>query len=107
MRRPPWACTSYTVAQIRSAYGIDSIPDFGSATADGTGQTIAIVDAYNDPNIITDLDGFDQAMSLTTSSSQTLYQQYGPASSILTVYDQSGTDITGEIGDSGVGHVPR
>ena len=51
---------SYSAAQIRAAYGIDSIPNFGSATADGTGQTIAIVDAYNDPTVLTDLDGFDQ-----------------------------------------------
>ena len=80
-----------------AAYGINSIPNFGSATADGSGQTIAIVDAGNDPSIITDLDGFDQAMSLTTNSSETLYQQYGPASSILTVYNQSGTNITAHI----------
>ncbi len=57
---------SYTVAQIRAAYGINSIPNFGSATADGSGQTIALVEAGNEPTILTDLDGFDQAMSLTT-----------------------------------------
>ena len=32
---------SYTVAQIRAAYGLDSIPDFGTTPADGSGQTIA------------------------------------------------------------------
>ena len=63
---PAVGSLSYTVAQIRTAYGINSIPNFGSATADGSGQTIAIVDAYNDPSIIPDLDGFDEAMSLTT-----------------------------------------
>ena len=57
---------SYTVAQMRAAYGLNSIPDFGSATADGSGQTIALDEAGNDPSIITDLDGFDEAMSLTT-----------------------------------------
>jgi hypothetical protein len=97
---------SYTVAQIRAAYGINSIPNFGSAAADGSGQTMAIVDAYNDPSILTDLDGFDQAMSLTTTASQTLYQQYGPASSFLTVYNQSGTDITASIATSGQNGVP-
>ena len=40
---------SYTVAQIRTAYGLNSIPDFGSATADGSGQTIALVDAVQRP----------------------------------------------------------
>ena len=97
---------SYTAAQIRAAYGINSIPDFGSATADGSGQTIAIVDVGNDPSILTDLDGFDRAMSLTTDSGQTLYQQYGAASSILTVYNQAGVNITPYIGASGTNGVP-
>ena len=57
---------SYSASQIRAAYGINSIPNFGSATPDGTGQTIAIIDAYNDPTILTDLDGFDQAMNVST-----------------------------------------
>ena len=103
---PAVGSLSYTVSQIRTAYGINSIPDFGSATADGSGQTIAIVDAYNDPTILTDLDGFDEAMNLSTNSSPTLYQQYGPASSFLTVFNQTGTNITSEIGNSGVGAVP-
>jgi subtilase family serine protease len=103
---PAAGSLSYTVAQIRAAYGINSIPNFGSAPADGSGQTIAIVDGCNDPTILTDLDGFDQAMRLTTTSSQTLYDQYGTAASILTVYDQTGTDITNNIGNSGVGGVP-
>ena len=33
---------------------------FGSVTGDGTGQTIAIVDAYNAPTIVADLHAFDQ-----------------------------------------------
>ena len=92
---------SYTVAQIRAAYGINDIPDFGNAPADGSGQTIALVDAYNDPSIIADLDGFDSAMSLTTNSSQTIYQQYGPASSFLKVLNQRGKNITAQIAESG------
>jgi hypothetical protein len=103
---PPVGFLTYTASQIRSAYGISSIPDFGSATPDGTGQTIAIVDDYNDPSIITDLDGFDEDMNLSSNSSPTLYQQYGPASSILSVFNQSGVDITSEIANSGEGGVP-
>ncbi len=98
--------SGYTVDQIRTTYGINSIPNFGTAAADGSGQTIAIVDAYNDPNIFTDLDGFDKAMTLTTGASQTLYQQYGASSSILTVFNQSGTNISAKISQSGVGGVP-
>src|SRR5216684_4345195 len=38
--------------QIRHAYAIDQVTfNAGTVTGDGTGQTIAIVDAYDDPNI--------------------------------------------------------
>jgi autotransporter-associated beta strand protein len=97
---------SYSPAQIRAAYGIGSIPNFGSAPADGTGQTIAIVDPYNDPTVLADLDSFDQVMCVSTTSTETLYQQYGPASSFLTVYNESGTNITADVGTSGSNGVP-
>jgi hypothetical protein len=98
---------SYTVAQIRAAYGLDNLPSFGSAAADGSGQTIALDEVGNDPTVLTDLDGFDEAMSLTTAAtSQTLYQQYGPASGFVNVYNQSGTNITALIADSGSDGVP-
>jgi autotransporter-associated beta strand protein len=102
----PGSNLSYTVAQIRAAYGIDSIPKFGSATADGSGQTIALDEAGNEPSILTDLDGFDKAMTLTTGPTPMLYQQYGPASSFVTVYNQSGTNITADIATSGSNGVP-
>ena len=56
---------------------------------DGTGQTIAIVDAYDDPSIFQSVDAFDSQFSLTDSG-PTLYSQYGPASSFLTVLNQYG-----------------
>jgi subtilase family serine protease len=37
---------------------------FGSVAGDGRGQTIAIIDAYNDPTINADLHGFDAAFGL-------------------------------------------
>ena len=98
---------SYTVAQIRAAYGLDNLPSFGGTAADGSGQTIALDDLGNDPTVLTDLDGFDEAMSLTTAAaSPTLYQQFGPASSFVTVYNQSGTNITALVADSGSDGVP-
>jgi subtilase family serine protease len=103
---PAVGSLSYTVSQIRAAYGINSIPNFSTGPADGSGQTIAIVDAFNDPTVITDLDDFDESMNMTTNSSPTLYQQYGPASSFLTVYNQSGTNITSQVSNSGSGPVP-
>jgi subtilisin-like proprotein convertase family protein len=59
-------------AQIRAAYGFDSIA-FGSVTGDGSGQTIAIIDAYDDPKFVSstsssflssDLHIFDAAFGL-------------------------------------------
>ena len=97
---------SYSVSQIRSAYGINNLPNFGSAFADGSGQTIAIVDEFNDPYIFSDLDAFDKGMNISSGNNLTLSQLYGSASSFLTVYNQSGVDITSQIASSGVGSVP-
>ncbi|MDR3632440.1 MAG: Ig-like domain-containing protein [Isosphaeraceae bacterium] len=81
----------YTPAQIRTGYGINAI-SFGTLTADGSGQTIAIVDAFNDPNIYGDLDAFDQTFTLT-GSGPTIYQKYGAASSFLTLVNETGGSI--------------
>jgi hypothetical protein len=95
----PQLYDAYKPSQIRTAYGIDQIPKFTGpnglqVTPDGTGQTIAIVDAYNDPNIIGDLAQFDSAMGL-------------PAPPSFQVYNQTGTNITSLIGTSGQNGVPQ
>ncbi len=56
----------FTPAQIRAAYGMNQVT-FGSVTGDGSGQTIAIIDAYNDPNIQSDFRAFSAAFSLPTT----------------------------------------
>jgi len=48
----------YTPAQIKRGYGFDKIAN------QGDGQTIAIVDAFDDPNIEADLGVFDQTFNL-------------------------------------------
>jgi subtilase family serine protease len=50
--------------QISGAYGLGGITFTGGITGDGTGQTIAIVAAYDDPNAATDLTAFDQQYNL-------------------------------------------
>jgi hypothetical protein len=50
--------TGYTPAQIRHAYGFDQVSYTGSGT------TIAIVDAFDDPNIANDLHQFDLRFGL-------------------------------------------
>jgi subtilase family serine protease len=86
------APAALTPAQVRHAYGFDQI-QFGTAAGpvagDGRGTTIAIVDAFNDPYVFSDLDAFDRRYSI--SSAQSLYAQYGAASSFLTVAMPQGT----------------
>jgi hypothetical protein len=50
--------TGYAPAQVRHAYGTDQLG------LGGAGQTIAIVDAYDDPNITGDLQAFDRQFNL-------------------------------------------
>ncbi len=77
---------AFSPAQIRSAYGLSDV------ALDGSGQTIAIVDAYDDPDIFAALDAFDTQFGLTTSG-PSLYEQFGPASSFLTVLNQNGQGV--------------
>ena len=80
--RPAWtslaASTStspsgYSPAEIRAAYEIDEIAfSNGTVSGDGAGQTIAIIDAYNDPNIASDLAAFDAEYGLSAPPSFTV-----------------------------------
>ncbi|HEY7314901.1 MAG TPA: S53 family peptidase, partial [Gemmataceae bacterium] len=55
----------YTPAQIAHAYGFSQIYfNNGAVKGDGSGQTIAIVTAYDDPTIASDLHQFDVAFGL-------------------------------------------
>jgi hypothetical protein len=54
----------FTPAQIRHAYGFDQARLVGGIQGDGTGQTIAIVDSFDDPNIVQDLATFDAQFGL-------------------------------------------
>ena len=49
---------AYTPAQIQQAYQFNKVSD------NGTGETIAIVDAYDDPDIQSDLNTFDTQFGL-------------------------------------------
>jgi hypothetical protein len=56
--------TGYSPSQVRHAYGFDNIVFSGGIGGDGSGTTIAIVDAYDDPNIANDLHQFDVKFGL-------------------------------------------
>jgi VCBS repeat-containing protein len=88
----------YSPAAVRAAYGVNNLG------WDGTGQTIAIVDAYDDPAIFQSLDAFDSLFGRATSG-PTLYQEYGPASSFLTVLNQDGGTALPAADPAGAGAV--
>jgi hypothetical protein len=67
-----------TPAQIRQAYGFNQI-SFNGVTGDGTGETIAIVDAYDDPNITSDLHQFDVKFGLPDPTFNKVNQSGGSA----------------------------
>ncbi len=52
-----------TPAQMQGAYGLTNFR-FGAVSGNGAGQTIAIVDAYDDPHALSDLNAFSTQFSL-------------------------------------------
>jgi subtilase family serine protease len=83
--------TGLTPAQVKAAYGFNSVR-FGSVVGNGAGQTIAIVDAYNDPNIKNDLAKFDATFGLAAPPSFKVVNQSGGSS-----LPQNDTGWAGEI----------
>ena len=59
--QPP--SSAYTPAQVRHAYGFDQI------ASQGAGQTIGIVDAYDDANVQNDLTAFSKQFGLPACTS--------------------------------------
>lgn len=68
--------TGLTPQQIRHAYGFDQV-SFNGIVGDGTGTTIAIVDAYDDPNIASDLHQFNLKFGLQDSGFTKVNQNGG------------------------------
>jgi hypothetical protein len=65
--------TGLSPSQITTAYGVNQITfSGGKTTGNGQGQTIAIVDAYNDPKITSDLGMFDAQFGLSAPPSFTV-----------------------------------
>jgi uncharacterized repeat protein (TIGR01451 family) len=72
--------TGTTPSQIRHAYGFDLITfNNGTIAGDGTGETIAIVDAFDDPNAASDLHQFDLQFNLPDPTFTKVNQSGGKA----------------------------
>jgi hypothetical protein len=80
-------------AQMRTAYGVNLV-SFGPVAGTGAGQTIAIIDAYNDPNIIADATAFNQQFGL-----QAFNVAGGPT--LHVVNQNGGTSLPVNAGGSG------
>ncbi|MGD0453417.1 MAG: PKD domain-containing protein [Solirubrobacteraceae bacterium] len=74
-----------TPAELASAYGYDP-------TASGAGQTIGIVDAYDDPNIEGDLGEFDKQYGIACDGCFTKVSQTGSTTSLPEV-DTTGWSV--------------
>jgi hypothetical protein len=60
-----------TPAQVTTAYGLDTIrfpTASGTIRGDGSGETIALIEAYHDPHLASDLHTFDVAFGLRDPS---------------------------------------
>lgn len=68
--------TGLTPTQVLAAYGFNKI-NFNGVAGDGTGTTIAIVDAYDDPTIANDLHQFDLQFGLPDPSFKKVNQSGG------------------------------
>src|SRR5580700_9909152 len=65
-----------TPTSIRAAYGFSQV-SFGATAANGAGETIAIVDAYNQPNIASNLATFDSTYGVAAPPSFKVVNQSG------------------------------
>ena len=71
--------TSQAPAQILGAYGINNI-QLGSVAGTGAGQTIAVIDAYNESTISSDLATFDSTYGLAAPPSFQVLNENGQGS---------------------------
>ena len=72
--------SGYTPSQLQTAYGFNKVSL--TSGANGAGQTIAIVDAYNDPTIQNDLQAFDSAFRLANPPSLKVVSQTGSTTNL-------------------------
>ena len=89
-KRAPGAIVCYSPQQIRTAYHIDSLLNAGTT---GKGQTIVIIDAYQNPYMPLDLQAFDTAFGLPAAD----FTQVAPDG--LTPFDSNDSNQVGWAGE--------
>jgi subtilase family serine protease len=87
----------FTPMQIRHAYGVDQITfNQGTVIGDGAGQTIAIVDAFYDPSIQSDLAAFSSRFGLPQLDGKTGHGSFTQLDLSNKTYSPVGDDWTVE-----------
>jgi subtilase family serine protease len=84
----PWLGCGYVPSQIRSAYGLDQVKYRGK------GVTIAIVDAYASPTILSDINAYSANFNLPTLKNGVSFTQIVP----LGIYSVSPSETCGPYG---------
>ncbi len=80
-KKQPWTNCGYTPAQVRSAYGVSQ------SGMTGKGQTVAIVDAYASPTMLSDANEFAKVVG-DQPFRPGQYQQYLPSTFTDTAADE-------------------
>ena len=75
--------------QIRGAYGINSIT-LGSVVGTGAGQTIAIIDAYDDPNLVSSTSAAYATSDLHMFDAQFGLTDFGGSGPVFTKLNENG-----------------
>ncbi len=85
----PYAPCGYTPPQLRSSYGFDSVVNGG---IDGTGVTVAIIDAFSSPSILADAQEYakrnDPAHPMTSKQFKQI--NFKPTKGLIGLCDASG-----------------
>ncbi len=71
----PWAPCGYTPGQLRSAYGVGPAVAAGN---DGSGQTVAVIDAYASPTILADVNQYSTLHGLPALQNGQFQQVVAP-----------------------------
>jgi hypothetical protein len=95
--------SGYTPAQIREAYGVGLITfgsSMGTVQGTGAGQTIAILDVYDDPKIASDLAYFDQTFKLPAPPSFVKMNEYGSTKNLPRPADLNNQNQAAAMGET-------
>ena len=97
--------TGYTPQQMQTVYGLNQVL-FSGIKGDGSGQTIALVDAYDNPSFVNSTDPsfatsalhvFDQTFGLADPPSFTKVNQSGQAAPLAAPNNSWGPEIALDI----------